>query len=131
VVGTRRPLYSTAAGHVMLAWSDDAFVRAYLAAGNRRAFTTRTTTDRQVLRQAISAARRSGIAETRDQMVVGVWAVGAPVFDAARNLAAAVMIAAPAARAKQKRAPLLAAIRAAGEEMSRILGMPGPYPGPA
>lgn len=127
VVGTRRPLYSTAAGRIVLAFSDDTFVQAYLAAARRRAYTPRTTTDRQALRKAIDDVRRNGVAETRDQSVVGLWGFGAPVFDARHQLVAAVMIAAPAERARLKRPQLVASLRRAGEEMSRILGLTGAY----
>ncbi|HJQ59144.1 MAG TPA: IclR family transcriptional regulator [Vineibacter sp.] len=127
VVGTRRPLYNTAAGRIVLAYSDDAFVQAYLSAPHRRAYTPRTTTSRQALRTAIEQVRGSGIAETHDQSVVGLWGFGAPVLDADRRLVAAVMIAAPAERARPKRAALVSSLRRAGEEMSRILGLSGAY----
>ncbi len=129
VVGTRRPLYCTAAGRVALAFSDDAFVQHYLATTRRKAWTPHTTTDKAALRRLVGEIRRTGVVETRDQMVMGLWGFGAPVFDAGRTLVAAVMIAAPTDRGRQKRQQLVAAVRASGEEMSRVLGLAGTYPG--
>jgi DNA-binding IclR family transcriptional regulator len=127
VVGTRRPLHCTAAGQITLAFRDAAFTEHYLRTASRKAYTPHTITDEADLRRIIDAVRRSGVVETRDQMVMGVWGFGAPVFDAGRRLVAAMMIAAPADRGRQKRAGLVATVRSAGEEMSRILGLAGPY----
>ncbi|TWT00257.1 IclR family transcriptional regulator [Reyranella sp. CPCC 100927] len=125
--GARRPLYCTAAGRVMLAFCDPAFTRTYLANTRLTAFTPQTTTDKDTLRKLIEDARRRGVAESRDQVSVGVWGFGAPVFDADRILVAAVMIAAPTDRAKQSHQHLAACVLSAGEEMSRMLGLVGPY----
>jgi DNA-binding IclR family transcriptional regulator len=127
VVGTRLPLYCTAAGQVTLAFGDAAFADRYLATTRRKVHTAHTITDAADLRRLIDTVRRTGFVETRDQMVMGVWGFGAPVFDAGHHLVAAVMIAAPADRGRQKRSGLVAAVRSAGEEMSRILGLAGPY----
>jgi len=126
-VGTRRPLFCTAAGRVMLAFCDPARTRAYLAKARLAAFTPHTVTDKDALLKLIENVRRRGVAESRDQVSVGVWGFGAPVFDTNRTLVAAVMIAAPTDRARHNHQHLLAAIRSAGEEMSRLLGLVGDY----
>jgi DNA-binding IclR family transcriptional regulator len=126
-IGTRRPLFCTAAGRVMLAFGDPARTRAYLGKARLVAFTPHTTIDKDALHKLIDNVRRRGVAESRDQVSVGVWGFGAPVFDANRNLVAAVMIAAPTDRAKHNHTHLVACIRSAGEEMSRLLGLVGDY----
>lgn len=83
--------------------------------------------DKGALLKLIDNVRRRGVAESRDQVSVGVWGFGAPVFDANRTLVAAVMIAALTDRAKHNHQHLLASIRSAGEEMSRLLGLVGEY----
>lgn len=125
--GARRPLYCTAAGRVMLAFRDPTLTQAYFAAVTPMALTKHTTTDKNALRALIEHVRRTGIAESRDQVSIGVWGFGSPVFDANRTLVAAVMIAAPTDRAQHNHAHLVACIRDAGEEMSRMLGLAGDY----
>lgn len=126
-IGLRRPLYCTASGRAVLAFSDPAIVRDYLARAPRPAHTPQTTTSRAALLDIIAEVRRAGVAETRDQMFMGLWGFAAPVFDAQRHVVASLMIAAPADRARRKRAVLVAAVREGGEEMSRVLGLSGAY----
>lgn len=126
-IGLRRPLYCTASGRAVLAFSDPAIVRDYLAHAPRPQHTPQTATSKAALLDIIAEVRRAGVAETRDQMFVGLWGFGAPVFDAQRNVVASLMIAAPADRARRKRAVLVAAVREGGEEMSRVLGLSGEY----
>jgi DNA-binding IclR family transcriptional regulator len=126
-IGLRRPLYCTASGRAVLAFSDPAMVRDYLARAPRPQLTPHTATSKAALLDIIAEIRRAGVAETRDQMFVGLWGFGAPVFDAQRAVVASLMIAAPADRARRKRAALVAAVREGAEEMSRVLGLSGGY----
>lgn len=126
-IGLRRPLYCTASGRAVLAFSDPAIVRDYLARAARPAHTPHTATTRAALLDIIAEVRSTGVAETRDQMFMGLWGFGAPVFDAQRTVVASLMIAAPVDRARRKRAVLVAAVRDGAQEMSRVLGLSGAY----
>jgi IclR family pca regulon transcriptional regulator len=111
----------------VLAFSDPAIVRDYLARAPRPQHTPHTATSKAALLDIIAEVRRAGVAETRDQMFIGLWGFGAPVFDAQHHVVASLMIAAPADRARRKRAVLVAAVRQGAEEMSRVLGLSGEY----
>jgi len=126
-IGLRRPLYCTASGRAVLAFSEPDIIRDYLARAPRPQLTPHTTTAKAALLDIIAEARRAGVVETRDQMFVGLWGFASPVFDARRAVVASLMIAAPADRARRKRAALVAAVREGAEEMSRVLGLSGEY----
>jgi DNA-binding IclR family transcriptional regulator len=78
-VGTRMPLHATAAGKVLLAFSDDSFIRRVLAAPLTR-YTPFTITNRTALSRQIDDIRRTGVAFAGEEMNLGTRAVAAPVF---------------------------------------------------
>lgn len=78
-VGTRMPLHATAAGKVLLAFSDDSFIRRALASPLAR-YTPFTVTNRTALSRQIDTIRRTGVAFAGEEMNLGARAVAAPVF---------------------------------------------------
>lgn len=94
-VGTTRPLYCTAAGRVLLAYEDPAWVHEYLKTVPIERRTSRTITDRRLLRSKLAEIRDTGISISIGEMFEELGAIAAPVFGADGNIAAALAIGAP------------------------------------
>lgn len=101
--GARFPLYTTASGKAILAFSSDA--DAYVSGLPPRLaqLTERTLTDPDKLREQIDKIRRRGYSIDEEENVAGVRCVGAPVLDADGRAQAALVIQVPTVRMPAKR----------------------------
>lgn len=95
-VGGRSPAYASATGKAVLAWqTEDEIVRI----GNQtRAYTDMTIIGAEALLKECEAIRKSGIAVSRGEWYVGLWAVATPIFEPGGNVRAAIGVAGPASR---------------------------------
>ena len=98
-IGDRVPAYAAAGAKAMIAYYDPDAVEAFLAPEMRR-FTHQTITDLETLRRQLKEIRRQGVAFCREEISVGVNAIGAPIFDHENNAIAAVVIAGLVSRVK-------------------------------
>lgn len=121
-VGKRLPLHATGPGKVLLAFSPVDFQEQILSAALARP-TPRTITDPRRLRRSLAEIRRAGICISRDEMTVGASSVAAPVFDADREVVAAVSVVVPSTVTSL--APLVPVVRAACFGITRALRQPG------
>jgi DNA-binding IclR family transcriptional regulator len=120
--GTALDPHATAHGHVALAYGParlmDGVGRAPL-----KAWTGATITDVVALGKAVAAVRARGWASAPDQMMVGVGALAAPVFDHAGAWRGAVaLVGASQAIPAEPSAALIEAVVGAAAEASRNLG---------
>ena len=115
--GARFPLYTTASGKAMLAFSPDA--PAYVASlpGELARLTPHTLRSPAALVEQLDATRRRGYSIDAEENVEGVRCVGAPVVDVTGQAQAAVVIQVPTVRMSRERERELAdrAVRAAHE----------------
>ncbi|MCM2257562.1 MAG: IclR family transcriptional regulator [Vicinamibacteria bacterium] len=95
--GTRWPAHATSTGKVILAFTDEATLEAFLAAPLARC-TPRTLVGAAALRRDLQRVRARGYAVTTEELEAGYVAVGAPVRDAAGQVVAAVSVGGPRAR---------------------------------
>lgn len=93
-IGKRVPLYATAAGKVVLA-HDEAIDPQDL---DLVQLTPQTITEYDELRAELAAIRERKYAFNREEQIVGVHAVGAPVFDSDGSVLGAYSVAGPANR---------------------------------
>lgn len=121
-VGDRRPIHCTASGRLMLAFSPPPWPEEFLRKARLPALTSTSVTDRRSLRRIVAETRERGYALSLGESTEGVVGIAAPVFDAHGAIVAAVMLAAPLARAQPKLASLSREVRQAGRELSRQLG---------
>jgi DNA-binding IclR family transcriptional regulator len=119
-VGATVPVHATAVGKLYLAFAPDE-VELDDERGLER-FTPRTLRGRG-LGQAVARAQRRGWAENRDEWVLGLAAVAAPVFLASR-MVAAVAAAAPSAQLSESEVSRVAArvVAAARQVGARLAG---------
>ena len=94
-LGSPRALYCSAAGRLLLAYSDEDWREQYLKTTQLKAVTDRTLTDRAQLREELAKIRRTGLAISIGEAVPGAAGLAAPVFDTQGNAAAALLIGAP------------------------------------
>ena len=115
--GARFPLYTTASGKAILAFSPDA--EQYLASlpASLTKLTPHTLETADAVRQQLAQVHRRGYSIDGEENVEGVRCVGAPVVDASGRAHAAVVIQVPTVRMSRDRERDLAqrAIQAARE----------------
>ena len=97
-IGMSGPLYSTAAGRVLLAHQPPEFQEEYLAKAKLQPLTSRTNTDREVLRNQLEAVRREGCWISISESVEDSAAMAAPIFGADGRIVAALSVGAPSER---------------------------------
>ncbi len=95
--GTRAPMHATPSGLVLLADWPPAAVDGYVARG-LAPLTPRTVVDPEELRARLEDVRRDGYAWGREEFVVGINSVAAPVRDARGHALAAIHVHGPAYR---------------------------------
>ena len=84
--------------------------------------TPKTSSIEKALAIQLKEIRRLGVAFCREEMALGVNAIGVPIFDHANRAVAAVVIAGLASRVKlDMQSPLVIALRKAAREISAQL----------
>jgi IclR family transcriptional regulator, KDG regulon repressor len=89
--GTLVPLHATAMGKVVLAFGSDA-MREKVFRHRLAALTPQTMVKHAALRRDIERVRRAGWATSPNELIIGLNAVAAPVFDAVERLCATIAI---------------------------------------
>src|SRR5208282_835838 len=120
--GRRAPLHCTSSGKLFLAELEPASLAAFLALGQRPAFTRYTVTDARQLAAEIARARRLGFAVTNQEFVLHIVGAAVAVRDGQGRMIAALSVAAPTVRlglARVKR--LVPRLKAAADRLARYL----------
>lgn len=78
-IGWRGPLHATAAGKVLLAFSDEAFIRSCLALP-LVPYTAQTICDQQELLRELSTIHASGYAVDHEELLEGLLCIAVPVL---------------------------------------------------
>jgi len=97
-VGTRFPAYAASMGRVLLAALSPAELDQYLAEATFEAFTERTVTDPERLREIIADVRREGYSIVDQELEDGLRALAVPLHDSSGTVTAAVNVSAHASR---------------------------------
>ena len=97
-LGAPRPLYCSAAGRLLLAYSDDDWRESYVRTVQLKPMTERTLTSRAELRKELQTIRKTGLAISIGEAVPGAAGLAAPVFDTDGKPVAALLIGAPVDR---------------------------------
>ncbi|MBX9738884.1 MAG: helix-turn-helix domain-containing protein [Beijerinckiaceae bacterium] len=89
-IGTRLPATATALGRVLLAHQDPDEVRAQLLASPPARLTPFSLVAPDELALELARARQQGYASVYQQLEIGLFSVGVPVYDRAHNVLAAI-----------------------------------------
>jgi IclR family pca regulon transcriptional regulator len=98
-LGTRFPAYATSMGRVLLAGLTDQELHDFLAAVIIEPLTSRTVTDREVLRERLLRVRRQGWAFVDQELEEGLRAIAVPVRNQSGHTVAAINLSCHASRA--------------------------------
>jgi IclR family pca regulon transcriptional regulator len=122
-VGTRLPACCTSMGRVLLAHLPPADLDALLASCELRAYTERTVTSREKLRQILSGVRSSGYCIVDQELEIGLRSIAVPVRDGTGRVIAAMNVGTQAARfaVREMEAKLLPPLRSAAGELASML----------
>ncbi|HEY2078804.1 MAG TPA: IclR family transcriptional regulator C-terminal domain-containing protein [Streptosporangiaceae bacterium] len=97
-VGTRFPAYATSMGRVLLAGMSPDDLDKYLSEADFEAFTARTVTDPDRLREIVREVGRQGYAIVDQELEEGLRAIAAPIHGAGNAVIAAINLSAHASR---------------------------------
>jgi IclR family acetate operon transcriptional repressor len=123
-VGTRRPLYCTALGKAILAFSESELVETVIEGGLARR-TSYTITSRTRLLEELAAVQAKGVAYDRQEYALGTICVAAPLLNRARIAEGALSVTGRTGQFIPERAA--AAVQTAALSLSRALdGTPWP-----
>ncbi len=125
-VGRCLPAYCTALGKAMLAFRPAAEVRRLFGRKKRfRQFTSNTIIDPRHLLEQLDEVRRTGVAVDREELILGLRCLAAPVLDFTGHAIAAMSISAPAMTLGDERsAEVRSMLMEAAAQVSKALGGP-------
>jgi len=121
-VGTRRPLYGTAAGRLFLAFFPESLRRAYLDSGVLAEASDSNITERSELEDLLGEIRQKGVSVTMGDYSIDAAGFAAPIFDAEGNMPAAISIASPFSRGERERERYEEAVKQTARSVSKLLG---------
>lgn len=120
--GARLPLYATASGKAILAYSPDAETYLGLLPERLPKLTERTLATPAELAAQLERIRRRGYSIDEEENVAGVRCVGAPIVDAAGRAQAALVIQVPTVRMPPERMRELGArVMSAAKEVASFV----------
>jgi DNA-binding IclR family transcriptional regulator len=117
-VGGRMPLYCTALGKTLLAFSAKEVLEQTVAAGLERR-TPRTIVAPGLLRNELAKVVRAGVAFEHEESTVGITCVAAPVRDADERAIAAISVTGPVTRFRPEQH--VSSVRAAADGVTATL----------
>ncbi|MEZ5901653.1 MAG: IclR family transcriptional regulator [Hyphomicrobiaceae bacterium] len=96
--GTARPLYTSAAGQLLLAYQDEKWREQYLKRVRLKPLTARTVTNIEQLRKKLNSIKRTGLSVSVSEAVEGATGVAAPIFGPDGAILATLLVAGPTDR---------------------------------
>ncbi len=100
--GERLPVFSTASGKVVMAYSDDAFVKQILSQELPQ-FTSFTIRDQKTMYHILDLVKERGFAYSEQEYEDGINAVAAPIINKNKVALASIAVAGPAYRLSVER----------------------------
>jgi IclR family pca regulon transcriptional regulator len=122
-VGSRLPAHCTSIGHVLLASLPEKDIETYLGNADLRAFTDRTPTSPQKLREQLAAVRAADYAIADQLMELQVRSIAVPVRNTAGKVVAGMNVIVQAGRVslRDMRSLYLPPLQAAARELGAQL----------
>jgi IclR family KDG regulon transcriptional repressor len=125
-VGRRSPLHCTSQGKAILAFSPETAAAEIIRSLQFKAFTRNTITKAARLKEELDRIRKCGYAIDNEELEEDLRCVGAPVFNHAGEVIAALSIAGPIYRVGGGHLPqLIDAVLLASRQLSVALGFHG------
>jgi DNA-binding IclR family transcriptional regulator len=124
-IGSRGPVYCTAAGKSILAFLPEKEREEILSHCQFGLLTSKTITDRTKFANELERVRKNGFSLTNEEFLEGIRAVGAPIFNMEGKVIGAITIVVPTFRLRYKDFPLFGQrVKKAALEISQKMGYP-------
>ena len=91
-VGAGIAAHCTGVGKVLLAWQSAAHIEEYFQFEELQPYTKNTITEPQQLREELQQIRKCGYAVDREETVIGIGCVAAPIFGSSNQVIAALSV---------------------------------------
>jgi DNA-binding IclR family transcriptional regulator len=122
-IGYRAPLYRTAGGKAILAFSSDLEIDQYLSSVHLVAMTRTTITDTESLKKELKKIRSHFFAYSKEEQYEGLSAIATPIFDLHGSVSGSIVVTLPTSRVKPMKKKLVEkTLYRASEALSRKLG---------
>lgn len=121
-LGGSLPLHAGAAPRALLAFEPPAFWDGFIASGPLEQLTPSTPITKKALISELKASVKRGYAISDGDVTVGIAAIGAPVFDHAGVLRAALSVSGIRAQILEDDGAVIHLVVAGADEISRSLG---------
>jgi IclR family KDG regulon transcriptional repressor len=123
-VGSRIPLYCTAAGKAILAFQEEKMVQEILTHAEIRAFTPQTIVRGEKILKNLEATRKSGYAVDNQEFEMEIKSIGAPIYDRNGKVSASISLVGPVWLMSDEKNELRLArdVVEAGQQISRKMG---------
>jgi len=122
-VGKHIPLYCTAIGKVLLAYTEEKKQKQIIQELKLVPFTPHTIKAKKQLLSELVEIRNNGYAQDREEHEEGITCIAAPIFDSTGGVVAAISVSWPVFRfSTEQLEHNIKEIREAALELSRILG---------
>ena len=91
-IGGGVPAYCTAVGKVLLAWQPPDYIERYLTEEQLLPITPNTISDKEVLQKELRQIKQQGYAIDREEILVNLACVAAPIFEQSGQVIAAISV---------------------------------------
>ncbi len=119
--GTTRPYYASAAGRIVLAYKDEAWVQRYLETTPLERLTPETMHEQAKLMAALKEIRLTGVSQSIEEATDGGAGFAAPILGANQTLAGVLIIGTIASRARREGPNYRDAVKRSATEISALL----------
>lgn len=121
-LAARRPLFTSAAGRVFLAYMTDQQRQVYYDTVKLEKLTNETVTDRAALETILAKVRLDDLAVTMGEYAIDAAGFAVPIRNSDGDIVAALTIGVPVSRAQRERDTYSQAAVKTGAAISKILG---------
>lgn len=118
-IGSKVPLYASATGKSLLSGLTEEEFAMYVNQVEFIQFSNKTITTKETLAEELVQIRKNGFALTEDEMGDGVSSISAPITNFQGKVVAAVSVAGPTSRMKEKIEGIIPHVKAAAERISK------------
>ena len=125
-IGPRLPAYCSSLGKALLAFSEPEILDGYLERVHMKPLTENTITEKKRFLDEMEEIRQRGFSMDREENLLGMACIGAPIFGWGGRLEAAISISGDAKDIYMRMETLLSELLKTGKEISRAMGF---FPG--
>lgn len=123
-IGGRVPPHASAGLKAIISFSEQETIERFLKE-KLKPYTQKTITDPEKLRTQFIKIRGDGVAFTKEEMTLGVNAIGVPIFSHEKRPVAAIVVVGPSARVRcNKKSPIVAQLKETAFKVSASLFHP-------